>query len=1035
MTEKRQSMSTNRDMELYKESIEQLKSINVQVKSPGEYVAARLESVALDDIRRELKALLASCQSNASGVLMSLFASATPYNETIESTIESVVPFKQLLLESMNNLGIKRDELKQTKWEVKLEMYRYIMVSYAKMALDTHLDATKHLDNIAEEIIDSFTMQDCDALKVGGTVVQKAIVMVTNVRKQMANAEEMLKSHKKYNVATNWALFEIIPREITRIQELLKRCRHYETEVSKYLEHYSKLLKEVDPDRYKQFGSILTEERRTNVQKVLEMEKVIEWNEVERFYGEYDIDASEKNIAILHHSLKQLTVTCAQTAMTILFTLYTEREKLKNNAVPSIADRVKLTDDIMAYVTGLSSLIKGAEQLQRIGAKGDVTNSMPFVDIFRIIFVKPVVDTCISTSIQTENGITGRSPQEEANKFGMFVDKSIDLLLKPEDSIAMQLLNDVTKAAGNDNFKVCCLFDAIAAELLQQIEKHFAAIYFPIYRDRFIENVRAYERLLEHIEIAAGNYKHYLKWRGTDVANNISRCFSIGVVCDNYIEDITRELSYDIATSTDVTGKVFHDHGQAFYLTPSMVLHRQLIALLSHKNFFYHLMPQYLRGASEMIQEYVKYIQSRVSTIEDGCTNDGAEGTKAAEAAIQAAYMLNDLDTIERAIKTGSINLMVMDVSTLSSETQEYGAYLMYGNAEDGSEPGSLTPSHSSSSTETGITTSTNISDNQSVQSGYSGGDDSTSETASKCEFLRVNPNNDIKTVVSMKGKVDGSVVTEAVKRLDYPLQMAFKRLTYALVTDDGTVTVDVAQRSIAILSAIWKDPSIVQGGLHNGETRNCTDGDLANDMARLGREELIDLEKLVTFTKKSVELLYNFFNSAHEQIDGIKYMLENFIIQNLVSSARCSLQFLQSMPSKFRTANKPSVTKASNYVKYMLIPLLSFKEFKANTLSQELARKIMTQTVAKLSNEYRDQVIKLLQNVENLNRSLSSAKNTKDQGTTHLIADLNLIRAQLNIDIEEYVNQCETRLEIERNDSEDLCLLTRCVDAMEERS
>ncbi|GIX66254.1 conserved oligomeric Golgi complex subunit 2 [Babesia caballi] len=1025
------------DEELYREALEQLKSISIQVKSPGEYVVARLESVALDDIRRELNALLGACQSTASELLKSLFASATPFNENIESTIQSVAPFKDMLEESVRELEGGRSAIKQTKRQVKLRMCRYVMVAYAKMALATHLEATKHLDNIAEEIIDSFLGREGDASRVEWTVVQRAIAAVENIARHMENAERFVKSRNgRHARSKNWALFEIVPREIKRVQKLLSRCRHYEAAITEYLAYYATTLREADPEQYKSEASTLRDDKRPNVEKVLEMEGVLELTELEQFRGEYAIEKAERGAAGLRGSLVKLSEACAQIAMADLFALYTERAKLSAEGEAQQGAVESLSNEIATYVAGLSSLIKGAEQLRRIPGcegKAEASGSMPFVLMFNTSFVRPILNSIAGALIQSEGGYASTSPQEEAHKFSNFVDMAIDRLLHPRRSVAMQLLNDVTKAGGSEAFKVVCVFDAIAAELLGHIEKHFAAIYFPIYMDRFIRNLRAYDRLIESVETAGGSYAHYLRWRGSKAPNNASRCFSVGVVCDNFIEDTAYELAADIASHGEITGKLHEAGGKAFYLSPSMTLHRQLLVLLNHRHFFYHLMPQYLRGASEMFGEYVKHLQGLVARMGDGGT--GADA-KSGEAVTHAAYMLHDLDAIERDLSTGSAGALEIGIAMRPGEFREsdYGAVITPGDCEwNGDEAERSAASPPSASTSSGGTSSTHVSGLTNTPSSVSPCEDGSPDATPKRGLSTEAPGGMRDMVITLVGKADGDIVRAAVRLLEYPLQVAFKRVSCSLASADGdrSLQVPVARRARDVLEVLWKNADR-QPGVNQGQTEgDSVVGIMNSDVQRLPSGELADLRALINFAKTSVQALYNFFNSAHEQVDTIKYTLEDLVIQRLVAGATCSLQFLQSMPSKFRAATRQEVSKPSSYVKYMLVPLVSFKEFAAPSVPRELGRKIMTQTVARLSAEYRAQVTKLLQTVENLNRSLlsSSSARVKEQGANYLVADLEQIRAQLATDIAEFVGQCSTRLEIEQEQCEDLRRLSVCIE------
>ncbi|CDR95889.1 hypothetical protein, conserved [Babesia bigemina] len=1028
-----------KNVELYNEAIEQLKSVSLQVRSPGEYVATRLESVSLDDIRRELKALLASCQSNASGILKPLVSTATPFNDTIESTIQSLLPFKDVLKESSRQLDIGRSSIKQRKSHIKLSLSRFVAVSYAKMALSTHLEAVKHLESISEEIIDTFATEDDVSVKSDANIVLRAIDALDRCARLVEKAGDVVKSDDDKRTVTNdWAILEVIPSEINRIQRLLKQGEHYENAITEYVNYCQKTLKEVDPEQLGLHEDVSIDPGKTNIENVLEMEKLLKWNELEELRSIYAVESASKSVLRLHASLIKLTDTCTKSEMTALFTLYTERSNICLQEDLNVTACRKPPRDIAAHVNGLCSLIKGGEQL-RLPTAGCNTAILPFVDIFTQVFVKPILNTIVGELVQSEQGYVPLSPHGEANHFTNFVDMAIERLLHPQYSIAMQLLNDLAHAWGNDRFKVICIFDGIAKELLKHIEKHFSAIYFPIYVDRFASNLEAYDHLIENIEIAAGSYRHYLKWRGSDIPNTVSRCFSVGAVCDNFIENAARELTAEITTNGNITGKLHEGDGQTFYLPPSMVLHRQLLALFKHRNFFYHLVPQYLRGASEMFAEYVKYLQATVSKMESIYANESKDSTESGEAVTNAAYMLHDLDAIETAINSGSTDALSVTLSAMPVDAREsdYGAsFPRVAHTWDSSDSGQSSPKASSGSTSSGGTTSTYVSVDPNTPS-QSPPNETEMDAHSKDLQSALDSSNLPSTIVLLEGKSDGDIVKAAMRRLEYPLQVAFKRLSFALSGVDADDTSRaLTQRSRDLLDELWKEAH-----KSNDSHRSHEDGDNTTATAqgyadKLPTEDLADVRALVTFTKTSIELLYNFFNSAHEQIEALKYNLEYLVIQNLVSGATCSLQFLQSMPSKFRSATKQDVSKPSNYVKYTLVPLLSFKEFTSPSIPQDLARKILTQTVATLASEYRNQVLKLLQTVQNLNESLLNSKNVrvKEQGANYLIADLGLIRAQLKTDIAEFVHQCNTRMGIQQEHCEDLRILSVCIpdDAME---
>ncbi|KAK1442136.1 conserved oligomeric golgi complex component 2 like protein [Babesia gibsoni] len=958
-----------KNLELYNETLEQLKSIKNQVRSPGEYVASRLEFVGLDDIRRELKALLASCESQASGLLKSLFINASPFNDTIESTINAILPLKEQLEDSAKELDATRNATKAIHRDVQLYLCRYAMVLYAKVAISTHIEAAKHLDNMADEVVDCFIVY-CkgDISKRDGDAVARAELMVKNIAKSVESQKPILKAgNVGYSLVTNWSLLELLPKEISRVKVLLKRCRHYEATIARLLEDYSSILQQGDPEMYKSQLNILSDMNRSNAEKVLEIEKMIDSTDVSQFRAEYDVQSVEERAHKLHLTCVMLTDICAHTAITKLFDLYIERDKVINGEKCEGSRIENITREIDTYVTGLSSLIKGAEQLRKHPGSGGhpYKREAPFVSLFSKLVVKPILHSKVNILPQKDGEfMKAMTPQDEMSIFPSFVERALQNLLDPTRSITMCILNDVTKSSGNDRFKVACLFDAIALDLLNHIEKRFSSIYFPIYMDQFKTNYKAYERLLEAIELASGDYAHYLKWRGAVAPKNVSNCFSIGVICDNFIEEVKAVFfeSLNVPNGTSVT--LFTTSGVSFYEPPSKALHDQVHALFSDE-IFYHLMPQYLRGLSEMFAEYVNYISRLVPKEEASSRSADKDDTSSSGVSITSAtYVLHDLDIMVNAFKTGTVDSIGVSVN---------------------GEP-------------------------------LSGSDESKEAATLESNNKPEDPSS---FKVDMVTCYDGELVKLVTSKIDFPLQIAFKRILYATCRDN-TVTNGAISTAREVLEAYWSG------------SKNLDKGHPASQFAEYGISPVDhdDLTRLINFTKESVGKLYKFFGSLYEELDSIKYSLEDFIIGNLFTSASCSLQFLQSMPSKFRSANNQQVTKSSNYVKYLIVPLTSFKEFTTPTLSNELQLKIMTQTISRISAEYRSQVMTLLQTVQNLNQSLLNSKNqkVKEQGANYLIADIDMIKEQLRMDIQEYISQCESRLEMKYELCEDLKRLNMCL-------
>ncbi|KAK1934777.1 hypothetical protein X943_001329 [Babesia divergens] len=1032
------SLDIAMDSGLYNETLEQLNSINIQVKSPGDYVASRLESVDINDIRRELKALLASCESHASELLKSLFSNARPFNETMESTINSIAPFKDMLENSMKALEGCRNALKSTHREVEAYLCRYAMVLYTKIALSTYMDANNHLDNIAEEIVDSFKVYcNANCIKRGASSVDSAVAMIEDISKSVLRQEEILRSTKgKYNLVTNWSLIELVPKEINSVKALLLQCRNYECTIAQYLDEYSAMLQRDDPELRKPQLQILNDTKESNVEQVLKIEKVLEWNDVEQFHVEYTLEGISARTSKLQSSLISLTEICTHAAMKTLFELYTERSKMVEDTQSDATIIESITKEIETYVAGLSSLLKGGELLYRQSFEDNnqMKNKMPFVASFSKTFVKPICNTHVSVIFQREGGFLTLSPHEEFSMFTKFVDLAILNLLHPKRSITMQMLNDVSNACGNDKFKIACLFDAIGVELLNNVEKNFSSIYFPIYMEQFMQNYQAYEHLLERIELAAGNYQHYLRWRGSTGPINTSKCFGVGVVCDNFIEEITSKLRSDISAKQNISGAVFTStNGKAFYASPSHVLCDMVYALFNHRNFFYHLMPQYLRGVSEMFTEYIKYIKLLLAKMDTANNIEDGDTDPSAGSVTHAAYILHDLDLIVNFVWTGTTRDLEIGLKTrpLRACVSDYGNTLIDTDSETAAESSTSYADISSSSTSSGSTSSTNVSGLQSPTIGHPR-DDLSSQGPVPYHDNAASEYEDIySVVVSMHSKCDGDIVKIAVKRLEYPLQVAFKRIAHIIVKgqrDQGNKP--LAESAAQILDAYWKHAlNVDMSSRQLGVNSSCCDFSTVVGQI-IPQAESDDLRKLVNFAKASIDKMYDFFCSIHEQLDAMKYILEDFVIQNLVTSASCSLQFLQSMPSKFRMGNQQDVNNPSNYVKYLVVPLTSFNDFTASTLSREMRCKIMTQTISRLAAEYRSQVIKLIQTVQNLNQSLLNSKNQriKEQGANFLIADIDMIKQQLSTDITEYVKQCETRLEVSHAQCEDLRRLMRCI-------
>ncbi|BAM38799.1 conserved hypothetical protein [Theileria orientalis strain Shintoku] len=870
--------------DLYNESLDWIRSMNLQMKSPGNYISTRLESVSLEQLHREFSALLLSSQSHGTSLLRTAFTKATSYNDSLKKIIMSLWPVKDKVSDSYNFWKNVKDNSLQINEAAHSRLNRLYVISYTKLAIRTILQARSNFESLCNEIVETFSALHVE--DISGKYYSKishVIALVELISQKVYKMNTLIQNlNTDYNLESNWVLLEFAPKEIRRISNLIEKYKYYDRKIGE-------MLRESRSSKY-----IINKSGNVDCQDVGNVNLVIQ-----KELNEFSIGKFEREVESLVKSLTVLTEVCANIAFSRLHKLYADLNTKNMDAIVENDDAIeknRIRDEIRKYVASLVSIISGQSQLRR-------GNTRELVEIFNEVFLTPFLES--NSGLLHSGSRNFLSLQEESSNFPKFVEAVEGTILNTKKSYMMRFLEDLSEAMGDEKFKSSCVLGPVAKAVLKAVEESYSSIFAPIYPECYADNYRSFERLLTALEVHSdSSLRNLLKWRGTSLPYNFATRFCTGVMCDNHIERVHARVRSEFEKHHELDGN-YHKAGERrFFESSSLVVYSQAYDLLSERDLFYHLLPQYLKGLWEMFREYIGHVDGFIAHMES--TNNSSDVNEKVKwpsglSFAYSTYVLNDLLELLDALKTGSLR------------SAEYGD-----------------------------------------------------------RSIRIDARF-------------GSIAQHILKIVQKPLS------TY--------------------LSHYYSKHTSTRGNAYHSSSN-------AKPM-KLDNEQLRDIQNLFAFTIKAMQLICEFIGNIQDHINFVKDKLDQYLVNSLYNSSKCSLQFIQSLSSKYRTSNKNDTYQVSDYVKFLVAPMVSFNEFTQDIIPQELLKSLMKKTIELVSTDYVSHISSLVKSVENLNSSLMNPKNASlnEYSESFLIVDMGMLRRQIKKDVEEFYGVCVQKFAVTKDE------------------
>ncbi|UKJ87796.2 hypothetical protein MACJ_000236 [Theileria orientalis] len=899
--------------DLYNESLDWIRSMNLQMKSPGNYISTRLESVSLEQLHREFSSLLLSSQSHGTSLLRTAFTNATSYNDNLKKIIMSLWPVKDKVSDSYNFWKNVKDNSLQINDSARSLLSRLYIISYTKLAISTILQAQSNFENLCNEIIETFSALHAEDISSKYySKISHVIALVELISQKVYKMNTLIQNlSTDYNLESNWVLLEFAPKEIRRISNLIDKYKYYDRNIGE-------MLRSSENSKYRMHKSGNSDwHNSSNVNLVIQMECTIDPVTSDRLH-EFSIGKFEREVESLVKALTVLTEVCANIVFSRLHKLYADLNAKNMDEIVENDDSIekhRIREEIRKYVSSLVSIISGQSQL-RPG------NTNELVDIFNEMFLMPFLESNrVLLNASSRNFL---SLQEESSNFPKFVEAVEATILNKNKSYMMRFLEDLSEAMGEEKFKSSCVLGPVAKAVLNAVEESYSSIFAPIYPECYAENYRAFERLLTALEVHSdSSLRNLMKWRGTSLPYNFATRFCTGVICDNHIERVHARVKTEFEKHHELDGN-YHKAGERkFYETSSLVVYNQAYELLSEKDLFYHLLPQYLKGVWEMFKDYINHVDSFITHMES--TNNSSDVNEKVKwpsglSFAYSTYVLSDLLELLDSLKTASL------------KSAEYGDR---GIRIDG-------------------------------------------------EF--------------------GSIAQHILKIVQKPLNTYLSHY-YKNNTSSNNFNNNLDGK----ISSLWRD--CVSAYYRCGEPM------------KLDNEPLRDIQSLFTFTIKAMQFICEFITNIQDHINFVKDKLEQYLVNSLYNSSKCSLQFIQSLSSKYRTSNKNDTYQVSDYVRFLVAPMVSFNEFTQDIIPQELLKNLMMKTIELVSTDYVNHISSLLKSVENLNSSLMNPKNASlnEYSESFLIVDLGMLKRQIKKDVEEFYGVCVQKFGVSKEDCSSL--------------
>ncbi|XP_954441.1 uncharacterized protein TA21410 [Theileria annulata] len=934
-------------MEVEGESLDWIRCMNSQLKSPGTYIANRLESVSLEQLQREFSSLLLTSQSHGSSLLSSAFSNASTHNDHLKKIIMSMWPLKEKVTSSYEVLKNIRDQNTNIINSVNSLLNRLNIVLYSKKALSTLIKANQIFQTLCSELLHTFSPLDLDNYgykllndvskfsnytltdvrndtKLSNDVV-KVLKLIEIVNKNVYKVNSIIHNIEGYNLESSWLLLQFAPRELQRVLSLIEEFKTYDTKLVQLLQNHQ-----------------ISSEYETCLQYIITNHFSIN---IGIEYGKLGVELSvkrlEEDVKAVRKSLITLIEVCSNIAFTRLYKLYTELNEMNMIIDSDGVDGVRIRAEIDKYLSALVYTIKGFKLLNN-----DLT---PILYIFNETFLTPYsnISKTDSTDKQFDAVNLDVIGYEESGNFGSFVDWVEFVIFNPQKSVLIQFLNELSNSLGDESFKSLCILDPVARWIFSLVEDSFSFIFTPIYPEHYRANYLSFERLLTLIESNSDtSLRHLLKWRATPVPYSYSTRFCFNVITNSFLDNVFSVVNSELQKHHELDGNFYRLGDKTFYLTSSLTVYKQMNELFDEKCMFNHLFPQHLKSFSDIVKLYLNHVESFITHME--MSNNKPE-----------------LNTPSKSVLDGS--------KGLSGVKDFHGGSGLQGGK--GSNGGFLWSSGLSFAYSAYV-----LHDIIEVLNSLA-----VSELG-RCKF------DSLRNEITFEGF--GSVSKLTLKVCSMPLELYLKR-------KDNSVD----------LSQLWEN-SLKQDEI-------CFKG---------GSDE--DLKSLVKFTVKAMLLLLEFINNINDNINFIKDKLSQYIVSSLYNSSKCSLQFIQSLSSKFRSSNLQEKNEVSDYVKFLVAPICSFNEFTQEILSKEVIKDIMVKTIQLVSSDYISHISGLVNSVETLNASLMNPKHISisEYSESFLIVDVEMLKKQISRDIEEFYETCKHKFHVDKSDCNSLELLLQKV-------
>ncbi|KAK2197263.1 COG complex component [Babesia duncani] len=608
---------------LYKESLDKINALHQQLECPSRFIAQRLTTCSLDEIKRELASLQDASQMHASALIRTSFAEAAEHNGYLKEVVNGVYPLKHQTHRFIENL----DELRKggsIKHMLVGLLDKYALVAYAKLTLEAYIQAKEQLHIVCECLIENFPMYH-NCMQSPDDMYAEALHVIDAIGKNFSISH---KDGDVQNLCANieWFFFEFLPAELMHAQMLIRKAREYKVKLSKVLEvivnkndqPHTSWIREIKP------GMV--------VENLIEHLHLLNEDELKGFKQQFSFEETQKQLDNLKINLKTLVQICTKWLLTELFQIY------ENNTPNMHAEYETL-------MQGLVSIITCSQQFHKPGF------GTHLMDSFSIIFFQPIFKAWLQRGTSF---VFNLSAQDEVIHFTSFVD-SIEKHLLSCNGAIMQFLDSVSEALGHYDFKIACIHNVVAVAIFQHIQQNFSSISFAIYPELYLLNYHAYERLLTILETLNGtNFDHYLIWRGSHIPRTFSNNFLTSAISEGSINSTVSGIMNELDKFKEIDGRMHKCGDVGFYTANSAAVYNGIIMLLDRNRFFYHLLPNYQCAITTVIKRYSTCMQDLINQVQN-VGNEAHNTLGSGFSFSYTAYFLQDIYTFTKLLSVGSL--------------------------------------------------------------------------------------------------------------------------------------------------------------------------------------------------------------------------------------------------------------------------------------------------------------------------------------------------------------------------------------------